>query len=122
MPHPATTVTVMKDEAERERAYALFTPIADEYLKRDGVGIGAMFGSEGLRIRGKVFAFVGFAGGLVVKIPEARADEVESSGIATRMEMRGRPAREWVVVSTSAAEHWAPLTAEAFAYVDDLTP
>jgi hypothetical protein len=29
-----------------------------------------MFGSEGLRIRGKVFAFVGFAGGLVVKIPE----------------------------------------------------
>jgi hypothetical protein len=30
MPHPATTVTVMKDEAERERAYALFTPIADE--------------------------------------------------------------------------------------------
>ena len=24
MPHSATTVTVMKDEAERERAYALF--------------------------------------------------------------------------------------------------
>ena len=81
-----------------------------------------MFGSEGMRIRGKVFAFVGFAGGLVVKIPEARADEVEATGIATRMEMRGRPAREWVVVQTSAAEHWAPLTAEAFAYVDEITP
>ena len=122
MSQPATTVTCMKDDAERERAYAIFDPIAQQYLERDGVDIGPMFGSEGLRIRGKVFAFVGFAGGLVVKVPQARADEVEASGIATRMEMRGRPAREWIVVPTSAAEHWAPLTAEAFAYVDELTP
>ena len=112
----------MKDEAERERAYAIFDPLAQEYLRRDGVDIGAMFGSDGLRIRGKVFAFVGFAGGLVVKVPEARADEIEASGVASRMEMRGRPAREWLVVPTSSAEHWAPLMAEAFAYLDEITP
>ena len=122
MSPPATTVTCMKDEAERERAHAIFDPIAQGYLEREGVDIGAMFGSDGLRIRGKVFAFVGFAGGLVVKVPQARADEIEGSGVAARMEMRGRPAREWVVVPTSAAQHWAPLTAEAFAYVDELTP
>ncbi|MEU1971852.1 TfoX/Sxy family protein [Microbacterium sp. NPDC019599] len=112
----------MKDDAERERAFAIFDPLAEEYLTRDGVDIGAMFGSEGLRIRGKVFAFVGFAGGLVVKVPEARADEIEASGVASRMEMRGRPAREWLVVPTSAAENWGPLMAEAFAYLDEITP
>ena len=112
----------MKDESERERAHAIFDPIAEEYLARDGVDIGAMFGSEGLRIRGKVFAFVGFAGGLVLKIPAARADELEADGVAKRMEMRGRPAREWVVVPTSTPELWAPLMAEAFAFVDEITP
>ncbi|WP_243076081.1 TfoX/Sxy family protein [Microbacterium sp. SS28] len=112
----------MKDDAERERAHAIFDPIAEEYLARDGVDIGPMFGSEGLRIRGKVFAFVGFAGGLVVKVPAARADEVEASGVAARMEMRGRPAREWLVVPVASADHWAPLMAEAFAYLDEITP
>ncbi|QIG38883.1 TfoX/Sxy family protein [Microbacterium sp. 4R-513] len=112
----------MKDDAERERAHAIFDPIAEEYLTRDGVDIGAMFGSEGLRIRGKVFAFVGFAGGLVVKIPATRADEVEAAGTGHRMEMRGRPAKEWVVVPTSSPEAWAPLMAEAFAFVDEITP
>ncbi|WP_345801115.1 hypothetical protein AAIB33_16875 [Microbacterium sp. AZCO] len=112
----------MKDDAERERAHAIFDPIAEQYLARDGVDIGAVFGSEGLRIRGKVFAFVGFAGGLVAKIPATRADELEADGTGTRMEMRGRPAREWIVVPTSKPEAWAPLIAEAFAYLDEITP
>ena len=122
MSQPATTVTSMKDDAERERAYALFDPIAQKYLERDGVDIGPMFGSEALRIRGKVFAFVGHRGSLVVKVPEARADAVVASGVAERMDIRGRTMREWLVVEPDAAEHWAALTAEAFAYVDELTP
>jgi hypothetical protein len=112
----------MKDDAERERAHAIFDPIAEEYLARDGVDIGAMFGSEGLRIRGKVFAFVGWKGGLVAKVPSARADELEAAGTGERMEMRGRPAKEWVVVTTAVPEAWAPLMAEAFDYVDEITP
>jgi len=122
MPRPVTTVRHMTDEAAQVRAHELFDPIAEGYLSRDGVDIGPMFGSEGLRIRGKVFAFVGYRGSLVVKVPEARADEVVASGTAERMEMRGRAMREWLVVAPDAAEHWGPLTAEAFAYVDELTP
>ena len=53
MSHAATTVTCMKDEAERERAHAIFDPIAQRYLEREGVDIGAMFGSEGLRAVGE---------------------------------------------------------------------
>lgn len=119
---PIATVGNMKDEAAYARAHELFDPIAREYLRRDGVDIGPMFGSEGLRIRGKVFAFVGYRGSLMFTIPASRADEVVASGIAERMEMRGRPMREWLIIGPDEVEHWAPLTAEAFAYVDELTP
>lgn len=110
------------DEAAHDRAHAIFDPITAEYLVRPGVDIGPMFGSEGLRVRGKVFAFVGHRGSLVVKVPEARADELVADGTAERMVMRERPMREWLLVGADAADQWAPLTAEAFAYVDELTP
>lgn len=110
------------DEVAHDRAHAIFDPITQEYLARPGVDIGPMFGSEGLRIRGKIFAFVGYRGALVVKVPEARADELVADGTAERMVMRERPMREWVLVTPDAADRWAPVTAEAFAYVDELTP
>ena len=112
----------MTDEAAQQRAHSIFDPIAEGYLARDGVDIGPMFGSEGLRIRGKVFAFVGYRGGLVVKLPAERVDALEAAGAAERMTMRERAMKEWALVGPSAAEHWAPLTAEAFAFVDSITP
>ncbi len=112
----------MKDEEGSARAHAIFDPIAAEYLTRPDVDIGPMFGSEGLRIRGKIFAFVGYRGGLVVKVPEARADEIVNDGVAERMVMRDREMREWLAVGRGEHEHWPPLIAEAFAYVDRITP
>jgi hypothetical protein len=105
-----------------ERAHAIFDPIAAEYLERPEVDIGPMFGSEGLRVRRKVFAFVGYKGALVVKVPASRADEIEATGDGERMQMRGRTMREWVVVGADRADRWAPLTADAFAYLDEITP
>lgn len=104
------------------RAHELFDPIAAEYLGRPGVDIGPMFGSEGLRIRGKVFAFVGHRGSLVVKVPAARADTLEAAGDGERMHMSGRTMREWVVLDPDRADRWPEVTAEAFAYVDEITP
>ena len=112
----------MKDDAERERAYAIFDPIAQQYLERDGVDIGPMFGSEGLRVRGKVFAFVASGGELLIKVPEARADELVAGGAAERMVMRERTMREWVVVDPGAPDQWPSLIEEAFAYLDEITP
>jgi hypothetical protein len=48
----------------------IFDEVASRYLQREGVDIGPMFGSAGLRIRGKVFAFQGYQGGLIAKLPE----------------------------------------------------
>ncbi|HWI31835.1 MAG TPA: TfoX/Sxy family protein [Microbacterium sp.] len=103
--------------------HELFDPLAETYLGRPGVDIGRMFGTEGLRVRGKVFAFVGSGGGLIVKVPEARAAELSDSGVAPRMVMRGREMREWVTVAPEAGlDAWAALMAEAFAYLDEITP
>src|SRR5215207_4146827 len=112
-----------EDAATLERAHAIFDPIAERYLEQPGVDIGAMFGSEGLRVRGKVFAFVGHLGGLVVKVPEARASQLVADGAAERMVMRERAMREWLTVDVEAgAQRWDDLIGEAFAYLDEITP
>ena len=112
----------MDDEQARSRADEVFAPIAEDLLSRDGVDIGPMFGNEGLRIRGKVFAFMGYRGALVVKVPQARADELEATTGVERMVMRGRPLREWVMSDVEHAARWPALVAEAYAYVDEITP
>jgi TfoX/Sxy family transcriptional regulator of competence genes len=97
--------------------------LADTYLGRDGVTWGRMFSSTGLGVRGKIFAVVNHAGNLMVKVPEARVDELDATGAARRMVMRGREMREWVEMPPERGETaWAELLAEAHAYVDSITP
>lgn len=71
------------DGAEAKRhGHELFAPIEDAFLTRDGVTVGPMFGSDGLRIRGKVFAFIGWEGGLIAKLPVRRVAELNAAGVA----------------------------------------
>ncbi len=100
----------------------IFDEICAGYLMRPSVDIGPMFGSEGLRIRGKVFAFMGHRGGLIAKLPQSRIDELEASGRAERMVMRERAMREWVFLGPDATDLWPDVVAEAFAFVDEITP
>jgi len=103
------------------RPHEQFDAIAAEYLTRDGVDIGPMFGSEGLRIRGKVFAFL-VKDGIIAKLPEDRVTELEAGGRAQRMIMRERTMREWVHVPDDAADLWPGVVDEAFTFVDAITP
>lgn len=104
--------------------HARLERFADAYLARPDVDWGRMFGTIGLRVRGKIFAVaVHDDGGLMVKIPEARATEREDAGEVTRMVMRGREMREWVVAPLDAPDAlWESLLAEAYAYLDEITP
>ncbi len=43
-------------------------------------------------------------------------------GVAKRMVMRGREMREWLTVDRGEHDRWAPLIAEAYAYLDEITP
>lgn len=111
------------DRARRqELAHEIFDPLAEGFLTRDGVDIGRMFSSEGLRIRGKIFAFVSLDGGLMLKLPAPRTDELVAVGDADRMVMRGSPMREWVIVPASRPDRWESLMEEAYAFVDAITP
>ena len=112
----------MTDAAAQERAHAIFDPIAAEYLERPDVDIGAMFGSEGLRVRSKVFALVSYDGRLMLKLPADRVGELEGEDGIERMVMRERPMKEWLTVPIEAADRWSPLIAEAHAFVDSITP
>ena len=112
----------MTDAEAVVHAHTIFDPLAEAYLARPGVDIGSMFGSEGLRVRGKVFAFVGYRGAMVVKLPAARVDDLDGVDGMERMVMRERAMEEWMLVPAAAAERWEPLLAEAFAFVDEITP
>jgi hypothetical protein len=110
------------EAAAKERAHAILDPIAAHYLALPDVDIGRMFGSEGLRIRGKVFAFVSFTGDLALKLPADRVDQLEGESGIGRMVMRERAMREWLTVPADQSERWGPLVAEAYAFVDSITP
>ncbi len=82
-----------------------------------------MFSTDRLSVRGKIFAVVNHEGNLMVKVPEARADELDTSGAAPRVVMRGREMREWVEMPLDRGEAaWSDLLAEAHAYLDEITP
>ena len=100
----------------------VFDDIAVEYLTRPGVDIGPMFSAEGLRIRGKVFAFLAQEKGLIAKLPEDRVTDLDATGRAERMTMRQRAMREWVFVGSDAVDLWPAVIAEACDFVDRITP
>lgn len=120
---PAANVSAMVDRDAMARGRAIFDPIAERQCLLPGVDIGRIFGTEGLRIRGKVFAFVVHNGSLVVKLPEERVGQIVDEGAAGPMVMRGRPLREWAEVPIdSGPGHWTQFVDEARAFVDEITP
>nr|WP_261742738.1 TfoX/Sxy family protein [Microbacterium testaceum] len=112
----------MVDRDAMARGREVFDPIAARACALPGVDIGRMFGAEGLRIRGKVFAFVVHNGSLVVKLHERRVGELIGEGVGAPMVMRGRPMREWAEIPPDAvADRWMQLIDEARVFVDSIT-
>ncbi|WP_292900441.1 TfoX/Sxy family protein [Microbacterium sp.] len=112
----------MVDRDAMARGREILDPLAERLCALPGIDTGRMFGTEGLRVRGKVFAFVTHNGSLVVKLPEERIGELIDDGVAGPMIMRGRPLREWAEVPISSSATWEPLVDEARAFVDAITP
>ncbi|MDR2281276.1 MAG: hypothetical protein LBE07_10540 [Gordonia sp. (in: high G+C Gram-positive bacteria)] len=111
----------MRDDDAMRRAHDVFDPMCDKLFARPNVDIGPMFGSEGVRVLGKVFAFVAGRGELVVKLPSDRIDALMETGVGARMEMRGRVMREWMHVGLDHADDWDSLMTEAHDFVRSIT-
>lgn len=81
---------------------------------------GGGFGSRGqLKVDGRIFAML-VRGGLVVKLPRDRVDELVDAGHGSRFDAgKGRPMREWFALASTSRLAWTPLAQEAFDFVQE---
>ncbi|MGF7121880.1 hypothetical protein AB4Z09_27940 [Rhodococcus sp. TAF43] len=87
----------MRDETDpADPARALLDELAADFLREPAVEFGTMFRSPGLRVDGKIFAFLGRDRRLIVKLPRPRAEEILRAGAAQEVTMGKRTMKEWV--------------------------
>jgi hypothetical protein len=101
-----------------------FLALAAELTKSEGVeppdfsGTRRRFGSNAIKVEGKIFAL--FARDrLVVKLPQERVDSLVASRQGTRFDPRGngQVMKEWVVLDSDSPTGWRALATEALAFV-----
>lgn len=100
-----------------------FAALAETFAGEPGVdfGQGAKkgFGSSALKVNGKIFAMVSAADEFVVKLPRARVDELEASGVGKKFDPgHGRLMKEWLALSAKSTRQWDGLAREALRFVD----
>ncbi|WP_049571720.1 hypothetical protein [Nonomuraea sp. SBT364] len=103
----------------------LLDRIADDFRDEADVVIGTMFRSPGLRVGGKIFAFLGSHGRLIVKLPRDRARAFVDAGAAGEVVMGKRTMREWIEFPAGADREatlalWRDVAEQAHQYVDSL--
>lgn len=101
-----------------------FDAIVAEQLEHPDVTTGRMLQSQGLMIKGKVFAML-VRGGLGVKLSAERVTEEVDAGRGERLATRpDRPMREWLSapLRPGAEDDWRALVDEARAFVGSLPP
>ena len=97
-----------------------YRAVAARYAGKSDAGPSKGFGSNALKVNGKIFASL-TKGRLLLKLPEARVDALVKSKEGTRFSTgAGRAKKEWVTVEASSARQWLALAAEARAYVSAL--
>ena len=82
------------------------------------VAEGGGFGSRGqLKVDGRIFAML-VKDELVLKLPRSRVDELVAAGDGVNFDAgKGRPMREWFVLSSRSKLEWLALVKEALAFV-----
>jgi TfoX/Sxy family transcriptional regulator of competence genes len=90
-----------------------FATICAWQLADGKVAVSRMFGTNCLKVSGKVYAME-FKGALVVKLAKSRAASLVSSGLATVFDPgHGRPMKQWIAVDPAGQLDWASLVEEA---------
>jgi hypothetical protein len=99
---------------------ARYAALVEEILgERDVEQSGKGFGSDALKVRGKIFAMLSSQGRLVVKLPRQRVDALVASGDGERFDPRhdGRVMKEWLALDPASPLEWLTLAREARAFV-----
>jgi TfoX/Sxy family transcriptional regulator of competence genes len=107
MPTPANTVS----------AEEFYQAVTARYADKSDVSPSKGFGSNALKVNGKIFASL-TRGRLLLKLPEKRVDALVASNKAARFSTGvGRVKKEWLTVAPSSKREWLALAKEARAYV-----
>jgi len=94
-----------------------FAAVAAAFTRRKGVTTGRMFGSDGLKVDGKVFAMV-VKGRLVVKLPAERVEALVASSEADYFDPgHGRRMKEWAAIPPATSAAWLNYAEAALAFV-----
>ncbi|MGW6175186.1 hypothetical protein ACWF5H_16995 [Arthrobacter sp. NPDC055138] len=112
--------------SDGDQDLVLLEALARRFSKDPLVESGTMFRSPGLRVGGKIFAFLGHDHRLIVKVPRPRAETAVASGAAEPVTMGERTMKEWVAFpavadDASATEQlWGSVAEEAYSYVKSI--
>ena len=97
------------------RSVPAFAPIVDAF-ESPRAATGRKFGSNGLKVNGKLFVLF-TQGTLVVKLPRERVAALVASRIGKPFDPgHGRLMKEWLAVTSTKAS-WVELTKEAHGFV-----
>ena len=98
-----------------------FWSLAEPLLDLPNVTRSTMMGLPCLRLSGAFFAsWDRNTGALLVKLPEARVDELVAAGRAEPFAPAGRRFREWAAIPTTRTRAWPTLLDEAHQHVSSL--
>lgn len=98
---------------------ARFWDLAEPLLARPDVERSTMMGLPCLRVHGAFFASCDRSSGdLLVKLPEARVDQLVEAGRAHAFAPAGRRFREWAAIPPERSRSWKRLLDEALAFVE----
>ena len=98
-------------------ADGLYALLAARYAGKPASGQSKRFGSNALKVKGKIFASL-TRGRLLLKLPEARVDSLIKSKKGLRFSTGvGRVKKEWVTVGPTTEKEWLALADEARTFV-----
>jgi len=84
---------------------------------------GRGFGSDALKVDGRIFAMVSSRGQFVVKLPRKRVDQLVAAGEGKRFDPgHGRLMKEWLALGPASSLDWQPLAEEARRFVGSRRP
>jgi hypothetical protein len=96
-----------------------YEALVKTFLRKPGVTQeGKGFGSDSLKVGGKIFALLSSRGEFVVKLPKARVDDLIASGEGHRFDPgHGRLMKEWLALRPRSSQDWVRLANEGMAFV-----
>ncbi|WHZ19376.1 MAG: hypothetical protein OJF55_001525 [Rhodanobacteraceae bacterium] len=102
---------------DHDPAIALFAAVAAHHGETWVPSDSAKFGTNALRVNGKIYAALTRKHRLLLKLPPARVAALLKAKRAERMESGGRVMNGWITLKPDDAGEWIDLSDEARAFV-----